>query len=227
MKRLLIIIACLAAGILAACGGSQDDARPEAAPADLIGGNYVGRVAEVDALVAVVADGERVRAYLCDGPERQIAEYAEGSADGARAELTSEGGAEFAIDLSEETATGTVTLPDGRELPFDAPAADGVAGLYELTFNPDGSFGGGSATGAAVAARVTDQEELGPNRIRYTVEGTVVAPDGSTESFARYIEGDKAITSTIALREIVHTDGESRGRGKGEGLPFTDKDIDF
>ena len=215
----------LLALVLAACGGSSE--RPTPAPvAAAVSGSFVGKIAEADALVAVVADGQRVRAYVCDGPGRQIAEYAEGSADGAHVVLTSRSGARFDINLAQN-ATGTVTMPGGRTLSFDAGPASGAAGLYELTFTADGSFGGGSATGAALAGRVRDQQHVGADRIRYTVGGTVVAPDGTARPFVRLIEGDRAVTGTIALREIFSSSGESRGRGKGDAVSFTDTSVDF
>lgn len=216
----------LLALVLAACGGSSESPTAPPAAAAAVTGSFVGKIAEADALVAVVAGGQWVRAYVCDGPGRQIAEYAEGPADGAHVLLTSRGGARFDINLAQN-ATGTVTMPGGRTLSFDAGPASGVAGLYELTFTPDGSFGGGSATGAALAGRVRDQQQVGADRIRYTVGGTVVAPDGTARPFTRLIEGDRAVAGTIALREILASSGESRGRGKGDAVSYTDKEIDL
>ncbi|HYE79498.1 MAG TPA: hypothetical protein VEI97_16045, partial [bacterium] len=111
-----------------ACSGGSDD------PAPRVAGQFVGRVASSDALIAVVTNGIDVRAYVCDGTpteELTIAEWFRGTKSTESVTLQStDSDAQIAITFAQSGATGTVTLPDARVLSFTTSVATGDAGFW-------------------------------------------------------------------------------------------------
>ena len=89
---------------------------------------YVGAVRGTHALVGIaIADG-RVRAYVCDS--NHVAVWFSGDVTGGSVALMSGGRRRLTATLDRTTATGTVTLADGRSHTFRASLATGHAGLY-------------------------------------------------------------------------------------------------
>lgn len=118
---------------LAACGSSDSDNPPAAAPAAR---TYIGTAAGSAAFVGVVDDGSRVLAYVCDGmpgdpagtvPTIQAwfnAPSAGGAVDARQ------GDTRLQLTLTDTAVSGTVTLAGGRQLTVAGMRATGDAGLY-------------------------------------------------------------------------------------------------
>ena len=71
---------------------------------------------------AFATDGQNVVAFLGDGDGQSItlAEWFQGPINRGSIRLTSGDGAQLALDLTPAVATGSVHLPDGREIPIVA-----------------------------------------------------------------------------------------------------------
>jgi hypothetical protein len=120
---------------------------------------YVGRVSGTRALIGLVEDGGRVRAYVCDS--RRIALWFSGSLRDARGGLPAIAGeGRLTLALVSGRAQGHVAI-GARRHRFAARPAGGRAGLYRGTFSSrDGRSlvaGGvvlpsGAKAGAVVAA---------------------------------------------------------------------------
>lgn len=159
-RRSPVIVILLAAALVAGCGDYEEPAAtpaatpaPEAQPALR---RFVGAVPEANgALMAVLVDEEagvpRVRAYLCDST--RIFEWFRGSPTGSEISLSSSGGSTLKATLGSDVA-GTVTLTDGRTVPFRAGPATGFADLFDVRGADDGSITGTSDAGARLTGRV-------------------------------------------------------------------------
>lgn len=118
---------------------------------------YVGE-ADVDkTLVAIVVaegDGEarEARAYFCDADTIDL--WLMGTATGDELFLTDGANIRFTAKLSNEAITGEVVLPDGAPLAFKAVAAEGIAGLYDVVVEPNGTMRGAAATGSRPEGRI-------------------------------------------------------------------------
>jgi hypothetical protein len=90
----------------------------------------VGRIDGSTALVAVLADGDQVSAYVCDG-DAATGERFSGTLLGDRAVLHSNGGAQLTVDVTDGGAAGTFT-PAGTiaALPYRTIPSTGTAGWY-------------------------------------------------------------------------------------------------
>ncbi len=201
----------LALWLVVGCAGPQQQST-----APPVAGSFVGEVPEADALVAVVAaspqeaeggeDQREVRAYLCDGNE--INEWFTGTATENDLDLSSDGGSRLEGNLTPDTASGTITLSDGRSLPFAAELASGVAGLYDVTVSDDGLLHGSSESGGRLEGQVAQE----PNQEgTYPITGTITAPDGPTLE----IEAFASDAEPAAGRWVVLSDGQSKGGKKG------------
>lgn len=119
---------------LAACGGGSDEtADPAPAPAAR---TYVGTAQGTAAFVAVVFDGSRALAYVCDGVPGDpsgtvptVQAWFNASSDGAVVDATQPAG-QLQLRLTETEMTGTLTLAGGRALPVTGRTVAGDAGLY-------------------------------------------------------------------------------------------------
>lgn len=165
-----------------------------------------------DAFVSVVAaepeqeaDTREVRAYLCSGAS--INEWFWGSANGNELDLTSEGGARLEGEITPDAATGTITLPDGNSVPFEAALASGVAGLYTVSVLPDGRVSGSSEGGGRMEGQIAEEENT----------SVLTATDGQTLDF-------QAVTQSMEpddYRLVVLPDGRVKGgKTKGTGAGF-------
>ena len=159
-----------------------------------MGGEFVGPIPDTDALVAVVADkpqttgGQRqISVYICDAKVPGIAEWFSASVAGNDFDFFSvSGDARLQGTLTDEEATGTATLADGREVSFAASPARNGGGLYDVTITPDGQVRGTSTSGAVldgtlgsdgvIRATITTPEE-DPIRVKWPVEAPADASD--------------------------------------------------
>jgi len=118
-----------------------------------IDGTFVGKVAETDALVAVVAappagkqPKREVSVYVADG--RQVTEWFAGSAAAnSFAASSDDRDAQVKGTLSGSAVTGTLELPGGKTVKYQAIPATGAAGLYDLSVSRKGELSGASAAG--------------------------------------------------------------------------------
>ena len=118
----------------AACGDDGSDETADPAPA--AARTYVGTAQGTAAFVAVVFDGSRALAYVCDGVPGDpagttptIQAWFNGPSDGAVVNVT-QPEAQLALRLTETEMSGTVTLAGGRALPVTGRSVTGDAGLY-------------------------------------------------------------------------------------------------
>jgi hypothetical protein len=124
MTRVLTMFAlALAAAALAGCSGTDDG--PEAQTAT---GSFVGTINGTQALIGLVTDGDRVRAYACDG--KRIARWYSGRARTGKVDLRN-GETRLQATLTADGGTGTLTLADGSSRRFTVEHVDGEAGLYQ------------------------------------------------------------------------------------------------
>ncbi len=183
--------------VLSACG--SDDS---ASASD--GNGYVGTVGGTDAFIAVVVSDDKVAVYACSGDE-EIAEYFwgpvdDGLDDGSVPTLTSAGGATVDVALSDDGASGSITLPDGTLHEFTAAEAEGTAGLYLLSGDEaeaSGLVGGwiidnnGDQRGALLRSSTFEATP--------TLTDTGVSVDGSSAPVARIgVSGGKVAVTRVA-----------------------------
>src|SRR5438067_3163198 len=99
-----------------------------------VAGEFAGRVAGTDALIAVVSDGSSVRVYACDGtPTRQltIGEWFKGTMQGSTIDLESLSGvAHVTAQVTSSGVTGTLQLARGSALSFSATPVTAPAGFW-------------------------------------------------------------------------------------------------
>ena len=121
--------------LLAACGGGGSDETADPAPAPTPR-TYVGTAQGTAAFVAVVFDGSRVLAYVCDGVPGDpsgtvptVQAWFNASSDGAVVDATQPAG-QLQLRLTETEMTGTLTLAGGRPRPVTGRTVAGDAGLY-------------------------------------------------------------------------------------------------
>jgi hypothetical protein len=198
--------AMLLVAILAGCGG--DDEADEPAPP--VSGTFVGKVADADALIAVVTsrpaagvDGEEVTVYVSD-PDG-TAELLSGSSteDGFSA-ASEDGDVKAEGDISDETVSGTVELPGGEKRTYKATQATATAGLYDLTVSTEGDLRGASAAGVGLE---------GESTIPAPGSGTVKLADGTRLDFEieRGDPGEGPGVRAGGVRMIVLADGTLSG----------------
>jgi hypothetical protein len=94
--------------------------------------DYAGQIENSKAFIGIATNGTDMLAYVCDGTDAgvTIAEWFKGTITDKSYELTSKGDARLRGQISDSSATGTLTLADGSAFSFSAPLAAGDAGLY-------------------------------------------------------------------------------------------------
>ena len=158
--RTLSTVMVLLVTALAGCGDDRNDQDrvDHVAPLD---GTFVGKVDGTQAFVAVVASpvaqGKKrrdVAVYACDA--KRLCEWFSGSTTGngfwAAAE---DGDGEATGELTRKAAEGTIELPEGKTLRYDADRATAAAGLYDLTVSSSGELSGASSAGVGLTGRST------------------------------------------------------------------------
>ena len=212
-RRVVLRAIAYAGTMTAALGPVRDgsaaaqDATPESAGLpSLSGTTYIGTTSDANTFVAIVVAEERAgaaeregRAYICNGAD--VVEWLdEGGVTGEgelALDLRSAAGAQLAGVVTDEAASGDITLPDGRSLTFEAPRATGADGLYTFTVTPDGVAQGSSATGARLEGQLF-------------LTGTITLPDGGTADYRWPV----LIDDVADLRTIFLADTGQRGAGK-------------
>jgi hypothetical protein len=207
---------------LAGCGGDDDDGEGDRADqrAKPVEGTFVGKVRTTDALVSVVAappaegqDKRTITVFVCDA--RRLCEWFTGLAAGNDFVAAAEGGeGEAKGKLSGKSVAGTIELPEGEPLRYQAATATATAGLYELTVSSGGKLEGASAAGVGLTGTAT---------LRGAGSGTLRLADGKRVKFD--VTANSAADS-IAMRAgrarvIVTSDyqasGVARSRGSSDG----------
>jgi hypothetical protein len=197
MVRGSALLAGCAAAVLAlaaGCGGGSGGGS--------VSGAFAGRVANTQALIAIVTDGTQVRAYVCDGtPDGRLvlAEWFKGQKSGESADIISNTGiAELKAQFTATGVSGTVTIPASQVLTFQAAPATGDGGLYgyKQIHNNQLHWAGwvvlptGEQTGAQIFPQMTSQ---GVTLNTSTVAGQIpqigsVSPLKVTPSNARFFQ---------------------------------------
>jgi hypothetical protein len=199
---------------LAGCGG--DDRVAEKRASKPFDGTFLGKVTGTSALVAVVAapatgkqERQSVTVYLSDG--NKVTEWLAGDLERNRFAAASEDrDAEIKGEVNGNSVKGTLTLPGGKSVRYQAARATGAAGLYDLTVSPKGKITGASATGIGL----TGKAALGGDG-----SGSLKLADGSRYKFAvtETASGSELPLRSGQLRVIVLGDGELRGAGRARG----------
>ena len=128
---------------LVACGDESDKT---ASPAPAVTTRtFVGSAQGTGAFVAVVVDGTRALAYVCDGvpgdpvgTSPTVQAWFNGPSDGTVVNVTQDAG-RLQLRLTETDMTGTLTLSDGRALPVTGRTVAGDAGLYRAEATGSGA----------------------------------------------------------------------------------------
>jgi hypothetical protein len=216
-KRTRIWVWFMLVGLLLMPGCSGDGS-PHAKEADdnAVVGSFVGEVSGTEAFVAVVAapaeggkDSGAVQIYVSDGTG--LSEWFSGPiSDSSFVAKSDDGDAEAMGNLSGDSVRGTVVLPDGETVRYEASPPSGAAGLYELTVSSSGELTGASAAGLAVTGEI-------PLGRRGT--GMLRLVDGDRLEFAvtRERAGDLAHLRAGQVRLILLPSGELRGAGRPAG----------
>jgi hypothetical protein len=217
VKRTVTWLWCLAVLLvapLAGCGG--EDRAAEQSKSKPLEGTFLGKVTGTNALVAVVAapaagkqERRDVTIYVSDGSK--LSEWLGGPVErNSFAAKSDDRDAEVKGELNGNSVKGTVKLPDGKTVRYEAKRATGAAGLYELTVGPKGKLSGASATGIGL----TGKTALGADG-----SGTLKLADGTRHKFdvTGTAAGSELPLRSGQLRVIVLGDGELRGAGRARG----------
>jgi hypothetical protein len=185
---------------------AQEGTPDAASPAQpFMGETFLGATSDPNTFLAIVVaegagDGERqARAYICNAADI-VAWFDQGTVnDDGKMALRSPGGLELAGELIGEGATGTITLPGGKELTFETAPATGADGLYTFILTPDGTVAGRSAGGGTIEGQLT-------------IVGAVTPPAGEAIDVAWPVQVD----DTAELRTIFREEAGRRGEGKSK-----------
>jgi hypothetical protein len=215
LVRVSFVVVLLLAPLTGCGGDDDDDDKEKAKPVE---GTFVGKVRETKAFVAVVVspagggqDQRKVEVYVSDGS--RLSEWFPGSVRGEEFTARSDDrDAEAKGKVSERSVTGTIELPGGRTVRYEATQATATSGLYDLTVSSNGKLRGASAAGVGLTGEVTLPEPLtgepGTGRLKLA-DGTRLKFDVATRS-----EGDPIRLKAGQLRLIVLPRGELTGAGK-------------
>ena len=152
-------------------------------------------------------DSGAVQIYLSDG--KGLSEWFSGPiSDSSFVAKSDDGDAETEGKLTVDSVTGTVVLPGGNTVRYQASPPTGAAGLYELTVSSAGELSGASAAGLTVTGEIT-LGERGTGMLRL-VDGKLLE-----FSVTPTRTGDLAHLRAGQVRLIVLSDGGLRGVAKG------------
>lgn len=216
-----LLVLVLAFGLGVGCAG-QEEQQEEKGGAPVTG-EFVGTASAQDALVALFAregsfpDELQVVAYVCNRQVGltepfELAEWYTGTATNNTLDLAStSGNTHLRATLEEDGARGTVELPNGESMTFEAAtSAPGLTGLYELDLDEAGSNLVGSSFGGKSMNLAPIERDGVPG-----YEGTVTLPGGETLPYELFVLGGWLSQEDLAemgpARTIVSEDGDSRG----------------
>jgi hypothetical protein len=97
---------------------------------------YSGRSAGNQVTLAVVTDGDKATAYVCNG--KNVAAWLQGSVNGNQVTLAGNHGAGLTGTLSGVAMFGTVSPGGGLSFPFSAELSPHPAGVYQARITVDG-----------------------------------------------------------------------------------------
>ena len=140
-RRTSAILGLLLTGaVLAGCSSFKDETAATAQAR-----TYVGTATGTAAFVAVVDDGSRVLAYVCDGAPADpvgtaptIQAWFNARSGGGTVDAT-QAGTRLQLRLTDTGMTGTLTLADGRQVFVAGSSTSGQAGLYRAEAEGNGS----------------------------------------------------------------------------------------
>jgi hypothetical protein len=211
-RSLLPFIVVLLAAPVAACGDDDGDDGQVDKKAKPVAGTFVGKVADTEAFVSVVAappakgaDKREVAVLVCDA--KRLCEGFSGTATGNDFVATADGDAQAKGELSDKSATGSIELPGGRTVRYKAGPATATAGVYDLTVSANGKLTGASASGVGLT---------GKSELPAPGTGTLKLADGKRLKvvLTRSAAGDPLSLPAGQARLIVLPDYQLRGAGK-------------
>jgi hypothetical protein len=130
VRKFLLVVALVTTGALSGCSGDEPAGEPTSP------GLYVGEVADTEFFLAIAITDKSVVAYICDGTSR--AQWYTGPLPEDRTSLQAESGDRLNVTLSDEKATGSVTVA-GVEHDFTLDGAEHhPSGLYRHEVTIDG-----------------------------------------------------------------------------------------
>jgi hypothetical protein len=217
IRALFALLVLALAALPAGCGDDETGA-----PATLLtpSQEFVGQLEGDDALVAVSLSGEAVSAFVCDSAAEGAAEYFGGERPGKLTSLS--GSATLDVEVSDEAATGTVTLPGGEPSDFNATPTPG-SGLYEVVQGARRTDGI-SAGDVKLSLREKGGELKGtatpPGEGSTVVPGggqvAPPPPGGQPIALQGRLDADAPIGAYVAVVDIAR--GRICGAGPGEAL---------
>ncbi|MCB9569844.1 MAG: hypothetical protein H6710_21935 [Myxococcales bacterium] len=179
-RRALLTLALVGLAV-AAC---DSDPAPEFGERDLIA------VVDGDTFVGILADGEEIVVYACDGtddgtgsgPAPTVYQWIFGANAGGDFDLKDGGVRLVGAFADDGTASGTLTLADGLEHAFTASPASGEEGVY---LAEEGDYKGGwvviadDVRGAVINRNTGDLisgSRFQPSMVTVEVEGVTLTP---------------------------------------------------
>ena len=218
MVRRRVLGAIVLCVVMVGCGsdGGGGDA------AATVTGEFVGKADAEDAYVAVFTSNAKsdgkfdVVAYVCNrqvplGGSRELAEWFTGTGSDNTVDLKSEAGtSRLKATLAAGRVTGTVELPGGKTVSFEAASsADGPAGIFQVGLDDQGNLTGTSRGGKTM--KLTPVQIGGEPAYR----GTITAPGGTSFPYELFVRGGvitkQDLANMKAPRTIILPDGTSRG----------------
>ena len=228
MRRTITIVAlALATGLLAGCGGDDEEETKSEAKEQ----GYFGWVLGTDQPTAVALEvgqpneqGQvQVRAYVCDGlgPPEGKAIWFTGMVDseeikkrGASATLTAAGGKQKLeiANISEPAVSGSFTDEKGEKSQFVANPSQHGAGIYEVTLDENLRYSGTSTDGSKLTAQADDKggtkgtiTTADGKDLDFTVQSLALATPaqlterGLSESYKKYVKDNQVPGEYVAV----------------------------
>jgi hypothetical protein len=209
----LSFTAVLLVTVLGACGDDDDgDDGQVDDKTKPVAGTFVGRVPKTEAFVSVVAappaqgqDKRAVTVLVCDA--KSLCEGYSGAATGNDFVASGDGDEKAKGKLSEKSAAGSIELPNGEMVRYEAGPATATAGVYELSVSSSGKLSGASATGVGLS---------GKSPVPDSGTGTLELADGKRLKFEVITSraSDRLPLRPGEVRLIVLPDYQLRGAGK-------------